>query len=70
MPVNHGPDGYRGWFEPSRWLSGEERKRKAAYAAFFDVAFLVRALPIAIGRGAERNGYLFDAAKEICDSLF
>ncbi len=35
MPVNHGPDGYRGWFEPSRWLSGEERKRKAAYAAFF-----------------------------------
>ena len=48
----------------------EERKKKAAYAAFFDVAFLVRALPIAIGRGAERNGYLFDAAKEICDSLF
>jgi hypothetical protein len=48
----------------------EERKKKAAYAAFFDVAFFVRALPIAIGRGAERNGYLIGAEKAIYDSPF
>jgi hypothetical protein len=41
MSVNHGPDGYRGWFEPSRLLSREERKRKAAYAAFFDSPLLL-----------------------------
>jgi hypothetical protein len=29
---------------------------------------LVRALPIAIGRGAERNGYLIGAAKAIFGS--
>ena len=67
MPVNHGPDSHRGWFEPSRWLSGEERKEMATcliqqrrYAIrFFNVVFLVRALPMAIGRGAEKK-WLFD----------
>jgi hypothetical protein len=36
----------------------------------FDSAFLIRSLPIAIGRGAERNSYLIGTEKAIYDSLF
>ena len=34
MTVNHGPDSYRGWFESSRWLSGEERVKRLRMQPF------------------------------------